>query len=403
VATTATAGDIGNASLIGSSHKEPAEALNPIATNSGVNKITKELAAVDFDHTKAEVVHAVERLGEVIAGGLTGIGAAHQGRDTPPVSEFWAKKGSSSASSAFGKPLHDAENSLEISGSQQGSSTGGASALSTSAFGAGGSGLSNAVAAIGGSSGTSAASASAPAAASSTSGSASNTADKTLSKDSSSAPTLPPVTGGPALYPADGQTAPAQIKIDEPQSHPSQVRSEAHEAGHTAPALTGDVAGASTAAAATSATDSTSGQTATGDKRKSSFLQRVKSEIKGDKGAEKTTSSAAATDSAVPSSTSNYVAAREGLVGAPELAAKETGVTPAAGSNTTPTGTASKATGASALGVNNTGSSSLPPTTPKKTTATGANGTPGTPADGYKTATSTPSGTPDRQRKKSGL
>ena len=399
MATTANAGDVGNPSLIGSSHKEPAEALAPIATNSGVNKITKDLAAVDFDHTKAEVVHAVERLGEVIAGSLTGIGAAHQGRDIPPVSEFWAKKASASASSAFGKPLHDAENTFEKAGQENQSGTVVSHDLSSAAFGTGAGGaLSNAAAALGGG-------ASGNGAGASSSGS---TADKTLSKDTGAAAAIPPVTGGPALYPTDGKTAPVDIKINEPQSHPSEVRSEAHKAGHTAPALTGAVAGASTATSGTAATsgttatssgeNTTAGTNATGDKRKSSFLQRVKSEIKGDNPATTTTGE------------KDSKAARDGLVGPPEVAAKGTGTFKTAGSTsakttTTPSGTASKATGASALGVNSGSSSSGPPTTPKKPTAasTAANGTPGTPADGYKTATSTPSDTPDRQRKKSGL
>ena len=54
------------------------EALSPIASGDTTARITKDLASVDLDHTKQEVVHAVERLGATITGGLAGLGSAVQ-------------------------------------------------------------------------------------------------------------------------------------------------------------------------------------------------------------------------------------------------------------------------------------------------------------------------------------
>lgn len=64
-------------------HKEPADALKTISTGDTTDNITKEIATVDLNKTKEEVVHAVERFGAAIAGGLGSLGVAHEGRVEP--------------------------------------------------------------------------------------------------------------------------------------------------------------------------------------------------------------------------------------------------------------------------------------------------------------------------------
>lgn len=411
---TSAASAGGASSLSGTSHnKEPAAALDPIATNAGVAKITKEFAAVDFDHTKAEVVHAVERLGEVIAGGLSGIGAAHEGRDLPAINEFWAKKGSASASSAFGKPLHDAETSISSTSQNAGTGSNG-----VTPFQGGIAGFSSAAAAwppTGNSAATTAGTAGLTGAGPSSTGS--TTAALAKDGSSASAPTLPPVTGGPALYPTD-KSAPAAIKIEEPQATPQQARAETARDGAHAPALnSNNVGGASTtastgsnnathatpaaaaaavpvavgsstdkapASASTATTDTSAATTSAAplaghsvphDNKKPSVIQDLKAGLKGDH-------KAADHDPSGP------------MIGPPVVAKHE-----AEGliDKKHPTGLGV------ASGANTAGG---PPVTPKKTAA-GAMSTAGTPAtpqtDAYNTAPSTPSGTPNDRKRKSSM
>lgn len=301
VATTANAGSPVAPSLVASEHKAPAEALNPIATKDGVNRITHDLAAVDFEHTKREVVGAVEKLGDAIATGLTGFGAAIDGRDMRVEDNFRAKKASASASSAFGKSLHNIDSASDHSGAQGVASVEGL----------------------------------------------------TLNKDAPPAKSLPPVTGGPALYPTDGTSAPQEIKITQPTTDVSQIQSEATKAGAAAPAQDSHVAGSSTTAAA-----SANGSASEG--KKTGLLEKVKSEIKGEKAPEKPTAASSTT-------------------------------------NTTATPAADKKATTSSLGVGQAPTSVEPPTTPKKGTSSAS---PNTPSHGASSAT--PAATPaDRKRKSS--
>lgn len=421
--TTAHAGTLssGASSTSGAatSHKEnPAAALDPIATNAGVSKITKEFAAVDFDHTKQEVVHAVEKLGEVIAGGLTGIGAAHEGREIPNIKEFWAKKGSASVTSAFGKNIHDIEptdKNVTTSTINTTSTTATPSApTSSTALGQNGvtplggmAAFSSPIAALPGATGL-------PPVGAAFSGPAANTTSRdggSQVQDGSStpaAPTLPPVTGGPALYPSD-KSAPEPIKIEEPKTSTSQIQNETAKDGAHAPALNGNVAGAPTTAAGnTGTTGATSGShtgattAATGgaaaasaattaahghhsdehDKKQPSIIDDLKKGIKGGH------------DSVTHAPTGS--AEQGGMLGAPVVADHEShGLI----------NNNKKDAAHLGLPAIPTEGSSKPPSTPKKTAAVGgSSGTPNTPGkDTYNTAPSTPSKTPDERKRKTSM
>lgn len=420
VITTAHAGTLssGASSAISpspsatTSHKEnPAAALDPIATNAGVSKITKEFAAVDFDHTKQEVVHAVERLGEVIAGGLSGLGAAHEGRDLPVVSDFWAKKGSASVTSAFGKSIH--ENEPTTNGNTTTTGKNGVTPLGGLAS------FSSPAAAWPANNGAPSAGVTTGASTTSTSKDG-NTASKATDGSSASAHTLPPVTGGPALYPT-GTSAPKEIKIETPKTNTSDIQAESAKAGAHAPALNGNntnvgssttgttgtsgPAKASTASTATpSATAHTSAAAPTAataaaastaesshhhDKKQPSIIDDLKKGIKNDNH-----SATAAPIGTAPTG---------GMLGPAAVADHEShGLINNNKKDASTLGVASGTTAASS-------SATAPPVTPKKTAAatpgaTSSAATPATPkTEGYNTAPSTPSGTPDDRKRKSSM
>lgn len=409
--------------------------MDPIATNTGVSKITKEFAAVDFDHTKQEVVHAVERLGEVIAGGLTGIGAAHEGREIPAVSEFWAKKGSASATSAFGKTLHDIEPTTNANNNNN-------NTVTSAATNAG----QNGVTPLGGIAAFSSPAAAWPAntgvpsagatsfntastAATSTSREGGSTASQAQDGSSASAPTLPPVTGGPALYPTD-KSAPAAIKIEEPKTSTSQVQKETAKDGAHAPALNGNIAGSSTTgsgntgattAGSTTAVAPSSGATTTAAAPSASHTGATTAATAGTAASAAAASSATADQhaghhdkkqpSVIDDLKKGIKGGHDSVTNAPTGTAQQGGMlgAPAVADHESHGLINDNKRDAAHLGLPAipTEASSKPPTTPKKTAAVGTSATTGTPntpkTDAYNTAPSTPSGTPDDRKRKSSM
>ena len=100
----------------------PAAALSPIASGDATSKITHDLAQVDLQHTKSEVVHGIERLGGVLAGGLAGLGSMIDGTDGRlgdsdlPVSNISAaKQGPALSNAAFGTAANKSESTKSTS------------------------------------------------------------------------------------------------------------------------------------------------------------------------------------------------------------------------------------------------------------------------------------------------